>query len=133
MVGRARSSITVSALCIVLQVAITLMPIGASAQVAPGQGYAESPKERAAYQSFIDRNGANCPGLHDRLYGRRYRCIARFSPGAKASQNYSETLCSNIDIRMKACGVPVPNTQTGLTPAELGEQEQARQREGHKP
>lgn len=105
----------------------------ASAQVYPGEGYQETFKDRAAYQALISRNGPDCPGLQERLYGKRYRCIARFGPGAKSTRDFSETLCSNIDLRMKACGLTVPKTPRGLTPAELREQDLARRGESHKP
>ena len=105
----------------------------ASAQVYPGDGYKETPKDRAAYQTLLTKNGPDCPGLQERLYGQRYRCIARFGPGAKPSRDFSETLCSNIDLRMKACGLTVPKTPRGLTPAELREQDLARRGESHKP
>lgn len=116
------------ALAAVLQLSLT-----ASAQALPGQGYAESPNGRASYQAIVEKSGPNCPGLRESLYGTKSRCIARFSPGAKAPQDYSEASCTDIDLRMKACGVPIPKMSKGLTPAELREQDRARQIETRKP
>jgi len=121
-----------AALVAVLSMSATVGSADASAQVYPGDGFKETPKERAAYQTLIDKSGPDCRGLQDRLYGRRYRCIARFGPAAKAARDYAEAACSNIDIRMRACGVPVPSRPKGLTAAELREQERARRSEGPK-
>lgn len=127
-----RATAVVASLAALL-IPTTVVSTGASAQVFPGESSGETPRERAAYQALIDKNGPDCPGLQDRLYGARYRCIARFGPGAKASRDYSGPFCSNVDLRMKACGIAVPKMPKGLAPAELREQERARHSEAHRP
>jgi len=114
-------------------VSAVIVSANTQAQVPPGEGYKETPRERLAYQALIDRTGPDCPSLQDRLYGKRSRCIARFGLGAKTGRDFSEPLCSNIDIQMRACGLPVPKLKKAPTPAELHAQEQARLNETHKP
>lgn len=128
MHDRASSLPLTVALAAMLQLALA-----ASAQALPGQGQAESADGRALYQAVAEQSGPNCPGLRESLYGPKSRCIARFSPGAQAPRDYSEAACSEIDLRMKACGVPIPKMPKGLTPAELREQDRARQIETRKP
>lgn len=121
-----------------LSFCVTFIPVvvvsaNAHAQVPPGEGYKETPKERTVYQALIDRTGPDCPSLQDRLYAKRSRCIARFGLGAKTGRDFSESLCSNIDIRMRACGVPIPKLTKAPAPAELRAQERAQHGEAHKP
>ena len=49
-----------------------IVPSNALAQVYPGEGYRETSKDRAAYQALLSKNGPDCPGLQERLYGQRY-------------------------------------------------------------